>query len=420
MHILRAIASIRFEDPEIELFIKQLNCKDKAIKNCIKNRLINLGPVKLLNLLLNSLKKENLSEKYEITLVKLIGYELSEISLSHKEADLIKMNHPEIISILLESKDFLIDLLISVFQEDDYQLNKSATIILELLGEEIYPILINFLNHEELVIKKNAIILIGKLKIKDAADLIIHQLDSMYEEITIAAIQALGEIGDISIIPKLLIILDIEASNFEYIDFDMKWYIIESVKKIYLNTTYPTYDSLYYSLNFDNDILKASIAIIMGELSDPKFLEPLLILITEENFEIKKNSIIALGKIGSKEAIDPLLNIIDDKDVYWLLKKVSVDAINNIFHKNKKILKNKESQLRRFFTMRIERLVDFLNEHSDEYYKVRLSIINFLESYGEKTSIKVILKYVNDFHGIVKITASKAIKNIEKRLKEEN
>ena len=53
---LRAIASIRFDDPEIKLFIKHLNCRDKTIKSCIKNRLINLGPVKLINLLLESLQ----------------------------------------------------------------------------------------------------------------------------------------------------------------------------------------------------------------------------------------------------------------------------------------------------------------------------------------------------------------------------
>ena len=418
--VLRAIENIRFEDDEIKLFIKQLNCGEKDIKTCIKNRLINLGPLKLINYLLEILKSENNSEKYEITLLKLIGYELLGINKKVKNLTIQNIGKTKIQEILLKNQDFLVELLTSIFEEDDYQLMKSTLLILKTLGDDIYPIIIKFLKNEDPVIKKNAIILIGKLKIKDAADLLIQNLDSIYEEIAISTIQALGEIGDLSIVPNLLIILDIEASNFEYIDFDMKWYIIEAVKKIYSNNRNPNYEHLYYSLNFNNDILKESVATIMGELGEFEFLNPLLILLNEDNIEIKKSSIIALGKIGQNEAIDPLLDLLNEPDIYWLLKKVIIDSISNIFRKNQHILNNRKNRLRMFFIIRIERIIEYLIDNSDEYYKVKLSIIKFLEEYGEKSAIRVLLKQIADFHRIVRITSTNAIKSIEKRLKRNN
>ena len=135
--VLRAIASIRFAEKEIKLFIKNLECRDRSVKTCIKNRLINLGPEKLLMYLLESLKTEKMSEEHEITLIKLIGYELSGINLALDDSSFLKARYPEVFSELIQNKEFLLEILISIFNEDDDQLVKSTLIILDILGEEI-------------------------------------------------------------------------------------------------------------------------------------------------------------------------------------------------------------------------------------------------------------------------------------------
>ena len=79
---------------------------------------------------------------------------------------------------------------------------------------------------------------------------------------------------------------------------------------------------------------------------------------------------------------------------------------------------NKDPRDKRFFKKQTEKIIIYLNQTSD-YYKVKLSVIKFLEDFGEKTALNCLLKQVNNFHRIVRISSSKAIKKIEKRLEEE-
>ena len=418
--VLRAIASIRFAEKEIKLFIKNLECRDKSVKTCIKNRLINLVPEELLIYLLDSLKNDYISEEHEITLIKLLGYELSGINLALDDTSFLKARYPEVYSRLIQNKEFLLEILISIFKEDDEQLMKSTLIILEILGEEINTRLINLLDDNEFIIKKNAIKLIGELKIENALNSLIKNLDNMYSEISLASIEALGEIGHISAIPELLSILDIKALNYEYIDYDMKWHILEAVRKIYMNNESAPFDYLFEMLKTDNELLKESIAFIMGEVANKKFVDSLFLLMDEKNLDVRKNSIIALGKIGSVKAIYPLINVLNAPDTYWLLKKVIVDAIFNIYHKNRHMIKGEDFNQRRVFIINMERIIDYLKTHEDDNFKVKVSIIKFLESHGEKTALPALLKQVNDFHRIVRISATKAIKTIEKRLELSN
>lgn len=414
--VLRAIASIRFAEKEIKLFIKNLECRDKSVKTCIKNRLINLGPEKLLMYLLESLKTDKMSEEHEITLIKLIGYELSGINLALDDSSFLKARYPEVFSELIQNKEFLLEILISIFNEDDSQLMKSTLIILDILGEEINTKLIDLLDDNDFIIKTNAIKLIGNLKVTNAVSALIRNLDNMYSEISMASIEALGEIGHISAIPELLSILDIKALNFEYIDYDMKWHILEAVRKIYINNETTSFDYLFEILETDNDFLKESIAFIMGEIANETFVDSLFGLINERNLDVRKNSIIALGKIGSMRAIDPLIVVLNAVDTYWLLKKVIVDAIFNIYHKNRHLIKSEDFNERRIFVITTERIIDYLKSHDNDNFKVKVSIIKFLEIHGEKTALPALIKQINDFHGIIKISATKAIKKIEKRL----
>ena len=69
---LKAIANVRFSEPEINLFIKELDNKYQSIKECVTHQLIKLKPEKLIRSLLKSLKNDSYSEKHKIEAIKLI------------------------------------------------------------------------------------------------------------------------------------------------------------------------------------------------------------------------------------------------------------------------------------------------------------------------------------------------------------
>ncbi|MBA7687566.1 hypothetical protein ES703_96030 [subsurface metagenome] len=61
-----------------------------------------------------------------------------------------------------------------------------------------------------------------------------------------------------------------------------------------------------------------------------------------------------------------------------------------------------------------------MRTQEDENYKVKLSLIKLLEIYGGEQTLSALIKRVNDFHRVVRIYASNAIKKIEERLELEN
>ena len=67
----------------------------------------------------------------------------------------------------------------------------------------------------------------------------------------------------------------------------------------------------------------------------------------------------------------------------------------------------------------VARLIDHLGNKEDENYKVKLRLIKLLESYGGERALSSLIKRVNDFHRVVRIYASNAIKRIEESLEEE-
>jgi HEAT repeat protein len=240
----------------------------------------------------------------------------------------------------------------------------------------------------------------------------------MYEEVSKASIEALGEIGEISTIPYLLKVLDIEELELEYIDIDMKWFILDSIKKICVSNDQCSIDFFLAKLDTANDSLKESIAYLLGEIGNEDYVEPLLELLRERNMDIKKNTIIALGKICTLAALKPLITMLDNQDTYWLLKKVAVDALYNIYIINWVESNSHITRGERILIQNTEKIIDYLNKSENENCKVKVGVIKFLEKFGGKTALAALLRRVNDFHRIVRISASNAIKKIEARLEE--
>ncbi len=414
--ILRAIADIRFDDDEIKLFIEFLDFKSKEVNETVRDELLSVIPGKLVGHLLVSLKSEGFSENLKKEIVDLLGFELLNINISFENSNYLSLKYPELIQSLVDNKDILLETIVPSYKEESKRLTEHYLTILKLLGNEAIDELIEFLQYEDFIIRRNAITLIGKLKLTDAVPSLISHLDDMYNEVSRATIKALGEIGDLSAVPELLKVLDIENVSFEYIDLDMKFYIIDAITEIYMANDGASFKYLYGYVNSDNDIVKESITYIFGEIGNEQFLPYLENFLQERNVDVRKNAIIALGKIGHKSAVEPLFKLLNDKYSYWLVKKVAVDALFNIFLKNLYIEKSEPVNHDPFFVMNMEKLIDYLNTENSENFKVKLSVIKFLEIFGGKTALSALIKQLNDFYRVVRIAASKAIKKIEERL----
>ena len=416
---LKAIMNIKFDGPQINTFIKELDSRYNSVKEFVRNHLVGIEPELLIDSLLDNLKSENISNEHKSEIIKLIGYELSSINIAFQDTNYVKVKYPELISKLHSEKGVLLDEITRILRKEDLELLDSTVSILKLISPEINQDVIKLLLSNDFIVKKNAITLTGKLKLKDAVDPLIPGLDNIYSEVSVATIEALGEIGDLSAIPELLDVLNVEDISFEYTDIDMKFYIMNAVKKIYSTNRDADFNILFSHLNSDSETLKESIAFILGEIGNEEFAKPLIDLLKIRNLDVKKNAIIALGKIGNIEPILSLIEILENPDSYWLIKKVAIDAIYNIFQRNWYRVKGEDLDLERTLNKHIATLTDYLKQSEAENTKVKVSLIKFLEIYGGESALSALLSRVNDANRGVRIHASNAIKKIENRLEKE-
>ncbi len=416
--VLKALMKIKFDDTQINVFIKELDSMYNSVREFVRNHLVGIEPEILIKSLLAYLKSENISNKHKSEIIKLIGHELSSINITFQDMNYIKIKYPELISKLYSDKSVILNEITRILKEEDSELLDSAVSILKLLSPEINKDVIKLLLSDDFIVRKNAITLTGKLKLKDAVNTLIPGLDNIYNEVTVATIEALGEIGDLSVVPELLDVLNVEDISFEYTDIDMKFYIMDAVKKIYSLNKQADFSFLFSHLNSDSETLKESIAFILGEIGSETFSEPLIDLLQIKNLDVKKNAIIALGKIGTIEPILSLIEILENPNSYWLIKRVAIDAIYNIFQRNWYRVKEKDIEIERTLNRYIATLIDFLKKSETEDTKVKVSLIKFLEVYGGESALSALLSRVNDFPRIIRIHASNAIKKIEDKIEE--
>jgi HEAT repeat protein len=416
LSLLKSIREISFSDEEIEIFIKELISSNDTIKQYVKNQLLILSPDLLLKKLMKSLINKKYSNKHKAEIIKLIGFEISSLNSSYKGSSYIEAKYPNIIMDMEAYREEILSEITQILKKEDESLLKSSITILKLLKSSIKEDIVKLLLNDNFIIKKNAIIISGKLQLGETADLIVQNLDSLYHEVSLASIEALGEIGDPSTVSELIDILNIEDISFEYSDIDMKFQIMDAVKKIYLKQEKTSYKELIDYLDTDNNTIKESVAFILGEIGKEEFVHPLLKLLKNRNVDIKKNAIIALGKIGHLDALDYLISIISNQNAYWLIKKVTTDALFNIFQQNWYKMDNNNVNLNSTMNKKLALIIEHLREDDKENFKVKLGLIKLLEKFGDQRALDALIRRVNDFHRVVRIHASNAIKKIEERL----
>ncbi|MHA1915293.1 MAG: HEAT repeat domain-containing protein, partial [Promethearchaeota archaeon] len=137
LSVFKAIHKIRFQKPEIQLFINELDSDYSSIRDFVTIQLLSLKPENLISLLMDSLKRRDLSNTHKAELIRLMGYELSSINISVEDPSYIKIKYPEIIANLTNNKTLLLDNITQILKEDDLKLMDSVITILKLLGDEI-------------------------------------------------------------------------------------------------------------------------------------------------------------------------------------------------------------------------------------------------------------------------------------------
>jgi len=83
--VLKAIMKTKFQDPQITIYINELDSEYTSIREYVKSQLVVLEPEILIRLLLENLESENISNKHKSEIIKLIGYELSSVNVSFQD-----------------------------------------------------------------------------------------------------------------------------------------------------------------------------------------------------------------------------------------------------------------------------------------------------------------------------------------------
>ena len=137
LSVLKAIKKIRFNEPEIELFIEKLDKQNDSIRDFVRIQLLSLDPGRLINMALSSLENKKFSNEHKNELIKLIGYELSSIDISFEGESYIKTKYPEVLKDLIQHKTSLLENITQVLKEDDSNSMDSVLTILKVIGNEI-------------------------------------------------------------------------------------------------------------------------------------------------------------------------------------------------------------------------------------------------------------------------------------------
>jgi HEAT repeat protein len=117
------------------------------------------------------------------------------------------------------------------------------------------------------------------------------------------AAEALGEVGDSRAVEPLVTAL----KNDEF--SGVRWKAAEALSKL----GSPAVPALIGALRHDDDDVRWKAAIALGEIGDPQAIEPLILLLCDEDRFVKSHAALALGSIG-EPAINPLLRALREGD----------------------------------------------------------------------------------------------------------
>ncbi len=349
--------------------------------------------------------------------------------------EILQFRNEEIYDILINNivkigKKADIDIIINYLNKENLNIKKSIPIILgKLKDKKAVDSLIESLNDKNPVVRKNSIkALEYMIELKDVK-FIFKKLNDENIEVRKTAVKVLGSIGSKRAIRPLLELLKDK-------DEAIRTLAVKSLDKILIKSK--SFKEVYDVLKRRNLVARReAVKLLAGATDDPDALRILIRLLNSKDARIRrlaynailklkvsqdklddsiiealkakewlirKNSAKIVGKIGDDKTIDPLFELLNDPKSG--VRGAATDALANYikFNDSKNITK-------------IIELAKNALEKSD--WKVRRSAVNILIKIGADYAVEALIKCLNDKDVYVKSWAAKSlgkmreIKNLE-------
>lgn len=95
-------------------------------------------------------------------------------------------------------------------------------------------------------------------------------------------------------------------------NLNVQWQAAEALSSLGIDHI----DVLTGALNTRNKDIRLGVVEVLGEIRDPRGVDPLLTILHETSNELRLQAALALGEIGDIRAIKPLVNLLRDEDKY--------------------------------------------------------------------------------------------------------
>ena len=192
-------------------------------------------------------------------------------------------------------------------------LNKYKVDVDELMAEKDVPGLIDALEHEDFIVRKEATRALKYVGDQRAVPALIKSLEyedwhskfSVLGTVRANAAEALGKIQSRDAVTPLIERLDDS-------DSEVRWKAAEALGKI---GDYKALEPLIYALNDTDGDVRKQASRSLGELDDPIAVDALIEALSDMDWPVRKNAATSLGRIGDERALKPLLKALDDKDI---------------------------------------------------------------------------------------------------------
>ena len=190
-------------------------------------------------------------------------------------------------------------------EETEYELEE------EKVKDEI-DIQIDLLQDNDWVVRREAVITLGEMADERCVEPLVRALRDGDWQVREAAVEAVAEVGPPAV--DMLI---------QYVrDWESRKYVIRTLGKINDERVLDPLISYLKSDEFKDDATRALVD--LGKPAVPKLIEALS---SRDDF-VKKQSILALGDIQDPEAVDPLIALLTDQD--WLVRLTAASSLEKI------------------------------------------------------------------------------------------
>ena len=352
--------------------------------------------------------------------------------------------------------------------ENELTLRNSVVEVLERLGHEVAPLLVQHLNIDQTDIRKFLVDILGNIANPDTVSALLELLGDPEDNIRAAAAEALASIGDPSVCEGLLkaiegadnwVIYSILGSLaqlkcrkalpvfFQYLENQLLskpafsgigamgsvqdgLRLIErvpSLSKSAARSAVLASGTIHRRIALEDgmDATRELTDTVYGS-SDQNMLQSLVSqLEVSENPDDRKDIVAVLGMMGSIQALEPILDLVEDEALNWDVDLALLTIGKRDSALIEKLLKHHDPLVRQRAVRTLERLgsresiVLLYGLLKDESGHVRKDAAAAISSLGDSNSIENLLPLLEDEYGDVAQSAAQALVHLGERSPEE-